>query len=224
MMRIFKNVKMNVRRMILFIIMLAFSYRLPAQTFDEWFHQKKTQIKYLLQQVAANEVYIAYLQKGYKIAESGLKTINNFKHGNYNLHNDFFNSLRNVSPKIKGMAEVAGIIALQVQIIKQAKSAVQSVKMSDKFTSAEVTYLQNVFNHLLNECTKDVNALIDIVTSDKLTMTDDERIRKVDAIYSDMQNKFSFTKSFSSEAILLTQQRTQEEIDVKLSKKLYGIQ
>jgi len=213
------------RKIVICLLLLFGNFKVvSAQIFDEWFHQKKTRIKYLLQQIAANEVYIDYLQKGYKIAESGLKTINDIKHGDFSLHQEFFNSLKTVNPKIKGMAEVAGIIALQVQIIKQAKSVVQSVKMSDKFTSTEVSYLQKVFNHLLDECTKDINVLIDIVTSANLTMTDDERMKRIDAIYSDMQNKFSFSKSFSSEAILLARQRTQEEIDVKLSKKLYGIQ
>ncbi|MGN6602458.1 MAG: hypothetical protein ACTHK8_08390 [Ginsengibacter sp.] len=211
------------KRMILFMIMLAFSYRLPAQTFDEWFHQKKTQIKYLLQQIAANEVYIGYLQKGYKIAESGLHTINDIKHGDFNLHNDFFNSLKNVNAKVKGMAEVAGIIALQVQIVKQARSAVQRINASDQFTATEVSYLQNVFNQLLDECTKDINALIDIVTPGNLTMTDDERMKRIDGIYTDMQDKASFSKSFNYQAAMLAVQRRQEAVDVGVSKKLNGV-
>jgi hypothetical protein len=198
-----------------------------AQTFDEWFRQKETQIKYLLQQIAANEVYIEYLQKGYKIAESGLKAINDIKHGDFNLQRNYFNSLETVNPKVKGMAEVAGIIALQVQIIQVAEAAT-TAPTSDQFTSTEIEYMNNVFNHLLDECTKDINALIDVVTSgntqsDGYRMTDNERIERIDAIYSDMQDKFSFSKSFSAEANLLSIQRKQEETDVIIEKKLNGI-
>ena len=218
----FKVLKI-MKRMILLIMVMGFSHHLPAQTFDEWFHQKKTQIKYLLQQIAANEVYIGYLQKGYKIAESGLKAINDIKHGDFNLHNDYFNSLKTVNPKVKGMAEVAGIISLQVQIIKVAGDAIKGVKRSDQFTSTETEHVQNVFNHLLDECTKEINALADDVTSGNTTLTDDERIKRIEAIYTDMQDKLSFSNSFSSEAAMLAMQRSQEETDVEVEKKLNGI-
>ena len=211
------------KRMIISIWLLAVSHQLLAQNSDEWFNQKKTQIKYLLQQIAANEVYIEYLQKGYKIAESGLNTINDIKHGDFNLHNDFFNSLKNVNPKIKGLAKVADIISFQVQIIKEARSAVQHIQASDQFTSAEITYLQDVFNHLLDECIKKINALIDVSTSGNTQMTDDERMKRIDAIYTDMQDKLSFSKSFSFDAAMLAMQRSQEQTDVLVSKKLNGL-
>ena len=163
------------RKVIIILLVLTGSFKsVSAQTFDEWFHQKKTQIKYLLQQIAANEVYIDYLRKGYKIAESGLNTINDIKHGDFNLHNDYFNSLKTVDPKVRGMAEVAGIFMFQDQIIKQVTYAGQRIKLSDQFTSSEIKYVQSVFNHLLDECTKDVNALTDVVTSGDITMTDDD--------------------------------------------------
>ena len=54
-------------------------------------------------------------------------------------------------------------------------------------------------------------------------MTDDERIKRIDGIYSDMQGKFSFSKSFSSEAAMLAVQRSQEETDVEVEKKLNGV-
>ena len=60
-----------------------------AQTFSEWFRQKKTQKKYLLQQIAALQVYIGYAQKGYRIAKEGLTTIGGFTKGEFDLHSDF---------------------------------------------------------------------------------------------------------------------------------------
>src|SRR5260221_4860823 len=87
-----------------------------AQTYDEWFRQKKTQKKYLLQQIAALQVYIDYAKKGYDIASKGLNTIRDIKNGDFNLHRDFFGSLKQVNPKIKKYAKVADIIAYQVSI------------------------------------------------------------------------------------------------------------
>lgn len=208
------------KRMILTVLLLANSYWLLAQNSDEWFHQKKTKIKYLLQQIAANEVYIEYLQKGYKIAKSGLNTINDIKQGDFNLHSDFFNSLKTVNPKIRNWAKVGDIISFQVQIIKQARLAIQHIRASDQFTSTEIIYLQNVFSHLLDECIKNINALIDVVTSGQTEMTDDERIKRIDSIYNDMQDKVSFSKSFSLEAAMLVMQRSQEQTDVEVSRAM----
>lgn len=51
----------------------VFSFQLAeAQTFDEWFRQKKTQKKYLVQQIAALKVYLGYLKEGYEIAQKGM--------------------------------------------------------------------------------------------------------------------------------------------------------
>ena len=46
------------------LLFLFVSMLLSAQTTAEWFNQKATQKKYLIQQIAALQVYIGYLQKG----------------------------------------------------------------------------------------------------------------------------------------------------------------
>jgi 5-methylcytosine-specific restriction endonuclease McrBC GTP-binding regulatory subunit McrB len=197
---------------------------LHAQNFEEWFNQKQTRIKYMLQQVAANKFYIDYIQKGYRIAQSGLQTISDIRHGDFNLHSAFFNALSTVNPKIKNLAKVVDIIAFQIQIIKASKTIIQKIKASNQFTSLEAGYVQNVFDHLLDECTKSINELIIVITSGEIEMTDDERIKGVDRIYYSMQDKFSFCKSFSDGAIMLAIQRASEQTDIDIVKKLNGVQ
>ena len=65
-----------------------------AQTVNEWVNQKSTQKKYLLQQIAALQVYINYAKKGYNIVSGGINTIRDIKKGDLNLHNTFFSSLK----------------------------------------------------------------------------------------------------------------------------------
>lgn len=190
------------------MLLAVFGCRLNAQTFNEWFRQKKTQIKYLRQQIAANQVYISYLQKGYKIASTGLSAIHAIKQGDFMLHSTFFNSLQSVNPK---MPEVADIISMQLQIIKTSKLSLQQSKGAKQFTSTELSYLQDVFNHLLNECSKDIDALLTVTTSGKTKMTDDERINRINDIYDDMQDKLSFSKSFADEAVMLAAERRHED-------------
>lgn len=215
-----ENVKCDMKRMIVFGLMMIVCHPLMAQTFNEWFRQKKTQIRYLVQQIAANQVYIGYLQKGYRIARTGLTTVNDIKHGDFDLHYAFFDSLKYVNPKIRNWTKVADIALMQVQIIKAAKAAVQQSRLSKQFSSSEFTYLQNVFSHLLDDCSKDIDALLAIATSGKTAMTDDERIRRIDGIYTAMQDKLLFSKAFADQAVMLTAQRHSEEADIDVSKQL----
>lgn len=110
-----------------------------AQTFAEWFRQSETQKKYLLQQIAALHVYLGYAKKGFEIANKGINTVRNIKNGDFNLHRDFFNSLKNVNPNISRFAKVADIIAFQVSIVKQSKDALQTIKQSKQFTPGKLT-------------------------------------------------------------------------------------
>lgn len=194
-----------------------------AQTFAEWFRQSATQKKYLLQQIAALQMYIGYVQKGYSIAKQGLNTISDIKNGEFNLHKDYFNSLKTVNPKIKNYSKVADIILLQVNIIKIYKEAAKQLKQSGTFKANEITYIDGVFERLLDDCAKTIDALITITTSGELEMKDDERLKRIDALYSDMQGKYTFVLGFSNEAKLLATSRISEQKDIQIIRALNGI-
>lgn len=194
-----------------------------AQTFDEWFNQKSTQKKYLLQQIAALQVYLGYAKKGYNIVTSGVNTIRNIKKGDFNLHRDFFNQLKNVNPAIRRYAKVADIIAYQLKIIKQTKLVLQQIRETKQFTETELDYCKQVFDTLLNECIKTVEHLILITTSGELEMKDDERLKRIDGLYADIQDKYSFACSFSEDMGLLAAQRWGEQMEINRSKLINGI-
>ena len=194
-----------------------------AQIADEWLNQKATQKKYLLQQIAALKVYLGYAKKGYNIVNGGITTIKNIKNGDLNLHRDFFNSLKNVNPAIRRYAKVADIIAYQVKIIKQTKGTLQQIRETKQFTETEMDYCKQVFDNLLDECMKTVEELILVTTSGKLEMKDDERLKRIDRLYTDVQDKYSFTCSFGEDMGILAVQRLGEQMEINRSKLINGI-
>lgn len=196
---------------------------LTAQTADEWLNQNSTQKKYLLQQIAALKVYLGYSKKGYSIVTSGVNTIRNIKNGDLNLHRDFFNKLKNVNPAIRRYAKVADIIAYQVKIIRQTKGTLQQIRETKQFTENELDYCKQVFDNLLDECMKTVEELILVTTSGKLEMKDDERLKRIDRLYADVQDKYSFACAFSEDMALLTVQRLGEQMEINRSKLINGI-
>jgi len=213
------------KKMVMIILTAMLCASVHSQTLAEWTQQKKTQIEYLLDQIAANKVFIDYAQKGYAIAKTGLSSIENIKRGDFNLHRDLFHSLEIVNPAIKGYARVADIITCQVRIVKDISVTIKNLIASGEFKLDELDQVKLVFENLLDECLENVDELYLVITSGELQpdgyrMTDDERIKRIDQIYSEIQNKYSFCKSFGNECLVLAMQRQNEVFEIKVEKKL----
>lgn len=204
----------------IFFLITAITTIAHAQTFSEWFRQKKTQIKYLIEQIAAYEVLLDYTTKGYNIAQSGLTFIGDMKKGEFDLHTTYFNSLKVVSSSVSHYSRINDIISYGNGIMSNFSKIMQTKNMN----AAEINYLHVVYNNMNNECNKSLDELIDIVTDDTYTMKDDQRIKRIDAVYFDMKDKYAFSQSFTSEALLLAAQRQSTTSDINESLINNGLQ
>jgi hypothetical protein len=212
------------KKILIVSLMILCADNVSAQTWGEWFSQNSTQRKYLLQQIAALKVYTGYLSKGYSIAKNGLNTIKGFNNGDLTQHTNYFTSLVTVNPKIKRYSRVAEIISLQISIARQSATAIKNFKRNRHFTQTEITYLQRVLNSMLSNCANNLDELFRLITNGNLQMKDDERIKAIDKLYADMQDKQQFTRSFCNGATGLSIQRNNEANDIIISKKLNGLQ
>jgi hypothetical protein len=194
-----------------------------GQTWSEWFKQKKTQKKYLLEQIAQLQVYISYMAKGYKIAREGLNTIQGIRKGEWNLHQVFFGSLKTVNPKIKQYAKIAAIVADQEYIVSQYKDAWKDIRNSGQFTSHELDYCYKVFSDLLDKSSLNITVLLDVLSNNELEMTDDERIKKIDQIYAESEEQRMFVISFSGSFRIEALNRINGSQDIKRLKILHDL-
>lgn len=181
------------------------------------------QVKLYLKQIGLNEVLINYLKKAMAIAKFGLTTIGDIKNGEFSLHRIFFDRLKAVNPKIKNLAKVADIITLQVQIIKNYQSSYKQIKASQQFSNAEIRYIYSVFSKLLDDTGNNLDELYKVLAADQYQMTDDERIKRIDDLYVEMQSSYVFTQHFSKETLVMAMQRLKEGNEVKQTRDWYGI-
>lgn len=195
----------------------------PAQTWNEWFKQKKTQKKYLVKQIALLRVYLDYLKKGYEIADKGLTTIHNIKNGDFNLHRDFFGSLKNVNPHIANSAKVADIIAFQVYIIQDMKRVNNFCRDNENFTPEEIRYVAAVYSNMLFLCDASISELLMIIRSNETEMKDDERLKRIDTLYDEMLDKHAFVQSFGNDVRLIAKEREREQQSIELLRKQHDI-
>lgn len=198
------------------LLVCGFPLSGAAQTLGEFFKQKKTQKRYLLQQIAALQVYLGYAKKGYELVGSGLRTVRDISNGEFSLHNAFISSLKKVSPFVRNNSKVAEIIACQLGVMRAF-----DIGEKDKLPISSQLYVQDVKAHLLDECFKDLEELLLVVTAGKVEMSDSDRLDRLDKVYLSMMDKYSFALDFSSQVKLLIAGGTSEEQSINYLKKLY---
>ena len=208
---------------IILSLILCVQLSSTAQTWNEWFKQKKTQKKYHYHQIAALQAHLEFLKKGITIAYRGLTTVYNIKNGDFNLHRDFFGSLSKVNPHISNSAKVADIIAFQIYIIRNLKGVHNFCKNNRNFTTEEVRYVGDVYTSMLYLSDVSISELLSIIRADKSEMQDDARIRRIDQLYEDTLDKSAFVKSFGNEVRILERQREKDRRESEILRKLNGI-
>lgn len=211
------------RALLVFSIFTAISTGIAvnakAQTFAEWFSQKKTQKKYLLQQIAALQVYSSYLKQGYGIATNGLGSISGYLKSENSLHNTYYSRLSTADPAVKNNAMVKDIMAWQADILKRT----QEINRVSGMTPPEKNYLSRVNAALLKDCDADLNMLQNVISDNKVPMSDAERIGLLTNIHSAMLANYKFASGFAAQVKIMAQSRQQEQIQVAVSKQVYGI-
>jgi hypothetical protein len=208
------------KKVIVACLLLSCFYCSRAQTWDEWFRQRKTQIRYLRQQIAALQVYIDLAQKTYKIADEGLTIIGKIKNGDFNLHRDFFGALKAVNPRIANSAPVLEIVGLQTKISQMHDRNIKKARQSEWLSASEVQYLVRIYNRLSQATADNMEELFTLVTSEQYELSDDERIKRIDALYRDIQEKYGFVQWFGDQANLLVANRRKEKQDGEVVQSL----
>lgn len=158
-----------------------------AQTFDEWFQQKKTQISYLTKQIAALEAYHQVTEKGYQIVQVGTGLITDAKKADYELHSDYFSSLLSVNQMILQDPKVSGMLNLSSQILVVAGQARQLAEKIPNWTGT----INLFFDVLASDCSEDMDWLKTLTTNGDVSMTDDQRIGAIDGLYDRMKKRYA---------------------------------
>ena len=210
------------KKAILILVMLLSVQFSFAQTFAEWFRQNKTQKKYLIEQIAALRVYAGFLKTGYDIGKKGLTTIGNIKNGDFSIHRDFFCALTMVNPAIRRYPRVADIITLQLRIMEIKHNTFKTLDKSEFTSDKERVYVRTVYNRLMDDCIHKLEELDNVALKSTLTLTDDQRLIRIDALHKAMSENYQFAKNFSNEVTSLAISREQQMREVATSRLLYG--
>ncbi len=204
----------SIRLLGLSLLMLV-SFASHSQTVAEFLRQKKTQKKYLIQQIAALQVYLGYAKQGYEIAGTGLGMIRDITGGEFKLHELFITGLKKVSPAIANDLRIGEIISMQVEILRSFRG------LSAGFSGDHLDYVLEVKAGIVADCLKDLEELYLVITSGKAEMHDDERLARLDRIYLEMLDKRAFTQDFFNKASMFLRMQKAEQKSIEQLRRYY---
>jgi hypothetical protein len=157
------------------------------------------------------------------VVDGGLRTIGRIKDDEWGLHIDYFGSLKAVNPALKRTAKVMEILSLQARIVKSAGGLLKGAKGSGHLTSGEMATVQTTCNNLMAASLKSIEDLGTVLTAGELSLSDDERLRRIQALHTDMQSQHQFLVSFGSTVLGVMRIREKEALEIQLSKKLNSL-
>ena len=163
------------------------------------------------------------MKTGYQIYQQGYGTISNLSKGNFDMHNVFITGLMSVSPAVRNYGRIAEILANEASLISEYKRESSLFQQSGTFSFSELSYMSDVYTRLVSETLDNIEELTNIISANKLRMSDAERIKAIDRIYGTSSDKLQFLRSFNNQGVLLSIQRSKDAAGTQTLKQLYGI-
>lgn len=174
-----------------------------------------------IEKLAQFKSILSDMYKGYEILSGGYNTVKSLAQGNFNLHQNYLNSLLSVSPAIKSYVRIADIIAAQASLVSEYKTAAGQLSGAGVLNPTELNYIAGVYGNLLDRSLDNLDELVTLLTDGQLRMSDAERLSSIDKIYEDMQSKLSFQRNFLGQTGLLVSQRQQQQQTLQRLQGLY---
>ncbi|MBS1505899.1 MAG: TerB family tellurite resistance protein [Bacteroidetes bacterium] len=159
---------------------------------------------------------------GYKILDKGYTTIKRIAEGDYSIHQAFLDGLMAVNPSVRNYKRIPFIIEYQKLLMQEYRRAWGRFKNDPNLTIDEIFYIESVYRFVIQASVRNLDDLAMIITATKLRMSDDERMRAIDNIFYDMENRMVFLRGFNNDTRLLAIQRAFANNDQQTVKKLYG--
>ena len=182
-----------------------------------------TQLLLNVEKLTQFKQILSDMKKGYQVLSKGYNTIRDLSKGNFTLHQVFLDELMRVSPTVRNYKRVADIIRYQGLLVQEYKAAFSRFQKDGNFNPEELAYLKKVYDRLFKESLQNLDDLATVLTANKLRMSDDERLKAIDGIFADMEDKLEFLRYFNNKTMVLAIQKAREQQDIRTLELIYGV-
>lgn len=185
--------------------------------------QEMQQLLLDIEKLTQMKSILSDMKTGYQIYEQGYGSISSLSKGNFNLHQTYLNGLLAISPAVKNYARIADILTMQASLISEYKRKQALFRQSGSFSTSELSYMSDVYTRLVSQTLDYAEELADILMTGKLRMSDADRIKAIDRIYSGSSERLQFLRSFNNQGVSLSLQRSHDSADTQVLNRLYGL-
>lgn len=199
------------------LLLLLCTLRSNAQS------QELQQLLLNIEKLTQFKAILSDMKQGYEIYCQGYGMISNLSKGNFDLHNVYLTGLMAVSPAVRNNPRVRQIIGQQSSLLNAYQQYSRLFRQSHSFDRNELKYIDQVYSELVRRSKADTEDLSSILTAGKLRMSDDDRLRAVDRIYTQSTEQLQFLKWFSRKAVALSLSRSRDLRETANLKQLYGL-
>lgn len=170
-----------------------------------------------------------WLQNAQKVVENTmsklkLDQITDWVQKQKDLYQNYFDELWKVKDVLSYYHRIKEITEQQIALVKEYHKAWNGVRQDGHFTADEVLYIRQVYTGIIDASLKNLDQIALVINSFATQMTDAKRMEIINRAADAMQTNLNDLRSFNSQNIQLSLQRSKDENDVAVVKKMYGLQ
>ena len=182
-------------------------------------------IKQLLLDVQKLQDMKAILQemkKGYEILDKGYTEIRNIAKGRFDLHKAFLDRLFAVSPSVRNYHRISAILDAENNLVQEYTRGRRRAYANGLFTGQEREYFERIYSTLYKHSLQSLDELTMVVTDGELRMSDAQRLRSIDRVYTEINGQLRAIRQLNQETAVQAAQRQHEKDELNFLKLLYG--
>jgi hypothetical protein len=150
--------------------------------------------------------------------------INDWLNKEKNLYADYYRELARVRKLIAGYDAVKRITSQQTQLVGEYRNANSLFHRDPHFSPDELKYMGNIYNGILQESLRNLDATITVVSDLATQMDDAERLQRISDAAKAMQSNLDHLRQFNRQNAGLSLLRAKDERGRKIVKQLYNFQ
>jgi len=201
--------------LVLFNVMMASSCR--AQSTGDLIQQLLLDV----QKLSELKTILQDMKKGYEILDRGYTEIRDIAQGRFNLHKTFLDALLAVSPSVRNYYRIDAILDGEYALVREYQQGRQEAHGCGLFTGPELGYFDGIYSTLYNRSLQSLDELAMVVTDGELRMSDAQRLRSIDRVYTEISGQLKAACQLRQEAALQMAQRQHEKNELNFLKSMY---
>ena len=178
-----------------------------------------------IQRLQNKTIWLQNAQKQLENALSKLKLdeISEWTEKQKELYKNYYEELMKVKTLITYYQRLRDIVEKQQRLVSEYQRAWGLLQQDDHFNSAELTYMQQVYNGILEESIDNIDIIFMVIESFTTSMSDAERLELINDAADRIDANYDDLKLFNKQNMLLSLQRARSKGDVQMIRKMYGL-